>query len=104
MGQFHAVCYVRHLAMKNFLLLNILPCRTPLILKPDVQRLPVDVLGPPLSPARQEDLLRVLWEVISIKSTENTSSTCLKISNALSSASVFYSNLPSGTDFASGIF
>lgn len=46
------------------LLLQLLLARAPLGLQRLVERLLVHVLGPPLAPARQEDLLRVLGEVV----------------------------------------
>lgn len=59
-----------------FFFLNICLAGRPLVLKVLVKRQPVDILGPPLSPAREEDLFRVLWQVVTSESPEDTLRTC----------------------------
>ena len=54
----------RSLGGDAFFLLDLLLARRPLVLQFLVQREPVHVLGPPLAPARQEHLLRVLGNVV----------------------------------------
>jgi hypothetical protein len=56
--------------------LNIFWSRTPFILQRLVQGCCIYVLRPPLTPASQEDLIGVGWEVISGESTKKALSTC----------------------------
>lgn len=46
-------------------LLNILLAQTPLILQRRIKTGSIDILGPPFTPASQEDLFRISREIIS---------------------------------------
>lgn len=62
----------------TFLTFNGLFIRIPLILECLVQTCTVDVLGPPLSPAGQEDLLWIFGEVVPRESIQETLSTYIR--------------------------
>ena len=56
----------------TLLTLNLLFAWAEPLLEVPVQRLPIHVLGPPLAPARKEDLLRVRGEVTALKGLNDT--------------------------------
>ena len=61
---------MRYSCSETFFLLKLLLARAPLVLEILVQRVAVDVLGPPVAPAGEEDAFRVLGEIISKQSTK----------------------------------
>jgi hypothetical protein len=63
-------------SVSQLLPFDIVPARAPFVLQSFVEALPVHVLAPPLTPARQEYLLRVLGEVVLRQGTENVGCTC----------------------------
>ena len=56
--------------------LNLLFARAPLVLKRLVESESVHILAPPLAPAGEEDLLRVLGQIIPRKGAEDTLCSC----------------------------
>lgn len=56
------------------LTLNLLLTRTELVLQVLVQRVRIHIGRPPLTPTREEDLVRVFWDVIAEERPQDTSS------------------------------
>jgi hypothetical protein len=54
-----------------FIVLNHFLAWAPLVLQTLIQARLINIFGPPLAPAGKKDLIRVLWEVVTRKGTQN---------------------------------
>lgn len=68
---------LRYLLGQPLVPLEVLLARAPLVLQGLVERVAVDVLGPPLAPAGEEDALRVLGEVVPEEGAQDVGAACL---------------------------
>ena len=61
---------------RTLLFLDCFLARRPFVLESLVQRFFVDILLPPLPPARQEDLIRVFGQILPIESGKDAGGAC----------------------------
>jgi hypothetical protein len=73
---YRSVCDAPLLLEDRLRLLNILLTQAPFILQGRIKTGGINIRRPPLTPARQKDLLRISGQILSLESAENILGTC----------------------------